>query len=182
MDKHHTDVPHYGHQVAEEAQMATQLLEQVKADPNLLTKEATEEERLSQIDLPPQPREDPPPKEATEAILDTEDTSSDSSSIEDLNQEESSRDPLTFKQLQAVKEGATALHRQPTLESLIKYPTAYKQGQPSILASQDRPPSETPAAQLAIALVQADILEQMKINPEADISDMPELEHLFSKP
>ena len=47
MDKQHTDVPHYGHQVVEEAQMAAQLLEQVKADPNVLTKEATEEERLS---------------------------------------------------------------------------------------------------------------------------------------
>ena len=176
MDKHHADVPHYRHQVAEEAQLATQLLEQVKVDPNVLTKETTKEEHQSHTDLPPNPREDPPPKEATEAISDTEDSSSDSSTSEDSDQEESSKDPLTFEQLQAVKEGATALRGQLTLESLMKYPNAYKQGQPSILASQDRPPSETPAAQLAIALIQADIPEEMKMDPEADISDMPELE------
>ena len=38
MDKHHTDVPHYGHQVAEEAQLGTQMLEQVKEDPEVFTK------------------------------------------------------------------------------------------------------------------------------------------------
>ena len=174
MDKHHADVPHYRHQVAEEAQLATQMLEQVKVNPDILTKEGAEEKHWSRADLPPKSQDVSTRGGTTEAASDTEDSSSDSATSDDSDQEESVKDPLTFEQLQAIKEGATALCGQPTLESLMKYPNAYKQGLPFILASQDKPPSETPAAQLAIALVKANIPEEM--DPEADLSDMPVLE------
>ena len=82
------------------------------------------------------------------------------------------REPLTFAQLQYVKEGATALRGQPTLESLQKYPHAWKQPVPAIVASRDRPPV---AEQLATAMVVADI-------PPATDEDMPELEDIPPQP
>ena len=77
--------------------------------------------------------------------------------------------------MEAVHEGAMALLGEPTLESLLKYPHAWKQPLSSVLAIRDRPPSQTPVAQLASALVMSDLP-----NPPAaaddDLSDMPELE------
>ena len=122
MDKHHADVPYYRHQVAEEAQLVTQMLEQVKVDPKVLTKKAAEEEHQSH-EVQPKPW-DVSTTGAMEAVSDTEDSSSDSSTSDDSDtqgQEESSKDPLTFEQLQVIREGATALCGQPTVESLMKY-------------------------------------------------------------
>ena len=55
----------------------------------------------------------------------------------------------------------------------MKYPSAFKQKLSPVLTTQDQPPSATPTAQLAFALVIADIAE---VDPEADVSDIPELE------
>ena len=82
------------------------------------------------------------------------------------------QEPLTFAQLQYIKEGATALRGQPTLESLQKYPHAWKQPVPAIVASRDRPPV---AEQLATTMVAADI------PPEVD-EEMPELEDIPTQP
>ena len=71
-----------------------------------------------------------------------------------------------------MKEGATALKGQLTLESLQKYPHAWKQPTTAVVAIRDKPPV---AEQLASAIVAADIL------PDED-EDMPELEETTPPP
>ena len=117
------------------------------------------------------------------------DSSSDSTSSGSATSDEEApklhpeRESLTFNQLQAVREGATALHGQPTLEALIKHPYAWKQRLPTHMASRDRPPSETPAAQLATSLVMADVPPESGAPvEEPDLSDMPELEMTPPRP
>ena len=115
---------------------------------------------------------------------DTVDTSLDSSTSSDESSEDEQakeqrpaegtpavppeRESLTFEQLQAVREGATALRRQPTLESLIKYP-------PTHLASCYLPPSATPAVQLASSLVMMDAPPQTDTHM-GEPDDIPDLE------
>ena len=82
------------------------------------------------------------------------------------------QEPLTSQQPQYVKEGATALRGQPTLESLQKCPSAWKQPVPKIVATRDQPPM---TQSLASAMVAADI------PPEED-EDMPELEQTPPRP
>ena len=45
MEKYHPDVPHYGHQVANEPEMAEALLSQVKANPDALKIQARKQEK-----------------------------------------------------------------------------------------------------------------------------------------
>ena len=83
--------------------------------------------------------------------------------------------PLTCQQLEYIKEGAYALRAQPTLESLIKYPHAWKQPVSSVVAFRDLARHSPQAQQLAASLVVQDL------PPSSDTSvdpptDMPPLE------
>ena len=203
MDKYHKEVPHYGHQLADESTEAASLLVQLKADPDALKEEAVKQEKQLRKGLHPAKREptvtfkdtEPSPAattpqpiqpegssddEAYQPGQDTEDSSADSSSS---TSSENDDDPpqsketsathtsLSLGQLQAVREGATALRGQPTLEALEKHPSAWKQPTPTHTAIRYAPPSVTPAAQLASSLV------LMDMDPE-----MPELEKTPPRP
>ena len=191
MEKYHKWVPHYRQQVVDESAEAASLLVQLKSDPEALKEEAFKHEKQLRKGLHPIKKEptvtfktaeltpdstapQPVPAEESSDSKDedyqpgTEDTSADSSSSTSSESDEESapaRESLTLDQLQAVCEGATALRGQPTLEALMKYPSAWKHPVPTHTAMRDRPPSATPGAQLASAIVSMDV-----------DSDMPELE------
>ena len=85
-------------------------------------------------------------------------------------------DPLTPQQQEFIKEGAHSLRGQPTLESLIIHPHAWKQPVPSIVASRDLAIHPPPAQQLAASLVAQDVPpsdDPAKVDP---LADMPPLE------
>ena len=206
MEKFHPDVPHYGHQVANEPEMAAALLSQVEANPDALKIQARKQEKRLQKGLHPtkkvatvtmkeeaDPIALPKPDDSSDDDEDyqlpsnTADSSSHSTSSSDESSDPGQsekpeskttapeREPLTFDQLQAVREGATALRGQPTLEALIKHPSAWKWQPPSHMASRDLPPSTTPAAQLATSMVMMDAPPPAK-DPYDEPVDMPELE------
>ena len=113
------------------------------------------------------------------------DSSSDSSESSTPNSPAGthSKDPksmsasLSLAQMEAVHEGAMGLWGEPTLESLLTHPHAWKQCLSSVLAVRDQPPSQIPVAQLTSALVMSDLPDL----PPADddgLSDMPELEKM----
>ena len=205
MEHNHREAPWYGSALRSESQEATEMMQQISADPLSIEKAAKRQEKRYRKAANPKCRSVLPPvahpevktevkeeiKEEPESSSsdsdyippgeDTEDTSSDSSSSSEG--EESStlkkprkcaksakqttdQEPLTFAQLQYVKEGATALKGQPTLESLLKYPHTWKQPTTAIVAIRDQPPA---AQQLASAMVAVDI------PPDID-EDMPKLE------
>ena len=82
---------------------------------------------------------------------------------------------LSLAQMEAVHDGAMGLQGETMLESLLKYPHAWKQLHSSVLVVQDQPPSQTPVAQLTSALVMANIPDP-PLADDNDLSDMPELE------
>ena len=204
MERHHRDVPHFGLQLADEAAVATALLSKLEKDLEALKTTAKEQEKRLCKGLHPVNKESTVPTReplSTPSIRPgespstgddddkppsgTADSSSDSTSSDSSTSDEEApeRESLTFDQLQAVREGATALCGQPTLEALIKHPYAWKQKPPTHLASRDRPPSETPAAQLAASLVMADVPPESDAPvEEPDLSDMPELESTPPRP
>ena len=199
MGKYHKGVPHYQQQVADESTEAAFLLARLKSDPEALKEEAVQHEKQLQKGLHPVKKEptvtfkpiEPAPdsitppsaqdKESSEHEDEeyqpgTEDTSADSSSSTSSDSDEDiapARASLTLDQLQAVREGATAIRGQPTLEALMKHPSAWKHPVPTHTAIRDMPPSATLAAQLASAMVSMD----MDIDP-----DMPELEKTPPRP
>ena len=93
---------------------------------------------------------------------------------------EPERESLTLDQLQAIHEGATALHGQPTLEALMRHPSAWKQPVPTHTAMRDKPPSATPAAQLASAMIMADVPPES--GASVHLLDMPKLEETPPRP
>ena len=123
------------------------------------------------------------PSKTNDSSSDSSDnSSSDSSESSTSNStaETHSKDPkptpdlLSLAQMEAVHEGAMGLWGEPTLESLLKYPHAWKQPLSSVLAVRDQPPSQTFVAQLANALVMSDLPNPPPVNDD-DLSDMPEL-------
>ena len=151
MEKHHPDIPQYGLQLKDEAAIASQLLEQVQENPDSLKAAAVKQEHRLQKSLHPQPQSttrdrSPSPEssesdyvplsKANDSSLDSsDDSSSDSSesSTPDSAAETHSKNPkpmpdsLSLAQMEAVHEGAMGLQGEPTLESLLKYPHAWKQ-------------------------------------------------------
>ena len=206
MDRYHADVPHYGHEVTNEPELAAALLSQVKADPDALQTQARKQEKRLRKGLhptkktptvtmkeevtstvPSQPDESSesddedyePPSDTVDSPSDsTSNSDTDTDSDHDKGQGQAAsheRESLTFEQLQAVREGATTLRGQPTLEALQKYPSAWKWKPSSHMASRDAPPSATPAAQLAASMMMMDVPPSTG-DPPGDLDDMPELE------
>ena len=158
MEKHHSDIPKYGLQLKDEAAIASQLLEQVQENPDSLKATTVKQEHRLQKGLHPQPqsttRDRSPSSEssdseyisssqANDSSLDSsDDSSSDSSesSTPDSTAENPPKDPkstsdsLSLAQMEAVHEGAAGLRGEPMLESLLKYPHAWKQPLSSVLA------------------------------------------------
>ena len=176
MKTRHRDAPHYGTALADEAKQAHQLLSPtLKTEPSSKPRGSGEQ----------QPKVVP---------VETEDSSSDSSSSDSegsrveteaskkgaqpemtIKPEPSAEPSYTPEQLEYVKEGAHALRGQPTLESLIKYPSAWKQPVPQAVAMRDLAVHPPVAQQVAASLVMEDILPSA--DPEVDpLADMPELE------
>ena len=115
-------VPHYGHALADEACEAQKVLFSQGAEPQAL--EIPESQH-------------PTTKEVSPDDLENSSSDSDSSDMSTQEEEEpsaSQRDPYTSQQKKYVKEGAYALKGQPTLESLMCYPHAWKQPTTNVVA------------------------------------------------
>ena len=167
--------------------LRTQALKQEKRlrkglHPTKKTATVTVKEEVSST-VPSKPDESSDSDDEDYEPPDTVDSSPDSSSSSDADSDSDQdkeqgqvtttheRESLTPEQFQVVREGATALRGQPTLEALIKHPSAWKWQPPSHTAYRDAPPSATPATQLATSMM------MMDIPPSADdLADMPELE------
>ena len=199
MEKHHSDVPQYGLQLKDEAAITSQLLEQVQEDLDSLKVTAAKQEHHLREGLHPRPQlttkeKSPssessdsdyvPPSQTNDSSLHSSDDSSSNSSessTADSTAETHPKGPkqtsnsLSLAQMEAVHKAATGLQGEPTLESLLNFPHAWKQPLSSVLAVQDRPPSQTPVAQLASALVMSDFPNPPPVD-DNDLSDMPELE------
>ena len=122
MEAYHQSVPHYGHTLADEAHEAQKVLSSQGTEPQ--APEIPESQQPTTKEVSPD---------------DSEDSSSDSDSSDMSTQEEeepgaSQRDPYTSLQKEYVKEGAYALKGQPTLESLMCYPYAWKQPTTNVMA------------------------------------------------
>ena len=141
------------------------------------------EEVVSTPAVPPKPdsssNDDDEDYQPLSGTADSSPDSSSSSNESDKSSKSAPKAPtvhpkwesLTFEQLQ----GATALCGQPTLEALMKYPSAWKWVPPTHLASRDLPPSTTPAAQLASSMVMMDMPPQTD-TPTGEPNDIPDLE------
>ena len=183
MRTHHPSVPWYGPTAVDEAKEAEQMFAQVTDDPLSIGKQSRKQERRYrkgtkdsstpkfEISVKVEPSATAVKQEASSsssegsegstAELVTEDTSPDSSSESDTSTEskdspERPRCPLSEEQLGYVMEGATALHAQPTDESLAKYPFA-RPVPTSVVAIRDIRPTRRAGAEAAAAsLVMAD--------------------------
>ena len=162
MEKHHPDVPNYGLQLKDEAVLASQLLEQVQEDPDSLKAAAAKEECLHPQSQPATRDRSSSSESSDSDYMPPKDSSSDSSNDSSSYSSESSTPDstagthpkdskstsalLSLAQMEAVHEGAMGLWGEPTLESLLKYPHAWRQPLSSVLATRDWPPSQTPVA------------------------------------
>ena len=156
MKKHHPDIPHYGLQLKDEAVLVSQLLEQVQEDPDSLKATAAKEERRLWKGLHPQSQPATRDRSSSSESSDSDyvppkDSSSDSSNDSSSDSSKSSTPDstagthpkdskststlLSLAQMEAVHEGATGLQGEPTLESLLKYPHAWRQPLSSVLAT-----------------------------------------------
>ena len=123
MGSYHRDAPWYGTSLKQESQEALDLLEQIEADPLSASKASLKEECCYRKCIAPKQRAETgtevlvqpsaalkeSTKEGPVSDTDTLDSSSDSSSSEDDPADEgeaTANQPLTFSQLQHVKEGA----------------------------------------------------------------------------
>ena len=177
MEHNHRGAPWFGSTLHAESQEATEMLQQISADPLSVGKATKCQEKryrkaanpkrhsvATPVVLPEvrtevkeEVKEEPEssssdsdhiPPASGEGTEDTSSSSSSSSGDEAPSpaaqkkprksaksvKQTTDQEPLTFAQLQYVKEGATALKGQPTLESLQKYPHAWKQPTTTVVA------------------------------------------------
>ena len=138
MKTRHRDAPHYGTTLADEAKQAHQLLSSTpKAEPSSKPRKSGKQQ-LKVV-----------PGETEDSSSDSSSSDSEAPSVESEAPKEGAQPEVVVKpepsaelsytpeQLEFVKEGAHALRGQPTLESLIKYPSAWKHPVPQAVAMRD---------------------------------------------
>ena len=171
MEQKHQGLPAYGHALADEATKTLEMLQRAHQP-------KTEDPVASLSSAGPAPK------------ADTEDSSSDSASStdEDLATEEavslSVTEPqeLTREQAEAIIGGASAIRRDPPLESLQKFPFTALAPRPEVLAIRDRPPTTSQElAPAAAAFVASGLPSEPGMPPLEDVpslDDMPPLEEI----
>ena len=204
MEHHHTDLPSYGHALAGEAKKAHELLEQLQEgalapgsqparcrhrDTSSSSSESTSKPGPKKTKFKQETSSSgqtiSSPSRATTTSDSSTDSSTPSSGSSDKEDEPKSEyhpaplSSLSMAQWEAVKEGAYALCAGPSLESLIKYPHAWKQPRSDVIAFRDLRLHPPTAQSLASSLVSSelDLPPPAAIDVDApEFADMPPLE------